>query len=578
MILYFMALGIGAIIITGVFSFITARKALMERTYDQLTSIRLSRKIQVERFFADRLQETAYFASLKDVREQAEKIFAGHFNETNLLMTNNTGSLLTSGYFSGFLIIDKSGRVLYENNSDSSINSIGTNAYNQIVDTNQQAPYIVDYSPNADSTGSILLSVYKIYIPVKADIYLALIVRTGRMDDFMLEVNPANGLGYSGETYMVGPDYLMRSQSRFISNSIMSVMAKTIPVINALNKADGIDLVKDYRGVKVLSSYGPVNIPGLNWAILAEIDYNEATASVFAIRNNILMLTVFMGLAFFIITYVISRKITKPIIRLKNAAVDLGEGRQYKMVGVESQDEIGELTEAFNMMAVRLHEKDEVLKMERLSRLKSAIDGQDQERQRLSRELHDGIGQSMIAIRLRLGALENVVNDKLKPNLETVISLTDNLIDEVRAISNALMPPALAEFGLNSAIHNLCNNLFETNGIKTSFEGDMHWQMPGAKARLYIFRIFQEVLNNAARHSEATSLQITSLLNDNTLIFSITDNGIGFDQQSPCSSKGHGLNNIRERANLLKGQASITSAPGAGTTIVIEVPIKKTTP
>ncbi|HPG34208.1 MAG TPA: histidine kinase, partial [Lentimicrobium sp.] len=420
-----------------------------------------------------------------------------------------------------------------------------------------------------------LLSAAPIYNDNRIAGYLVLILKPGKINDFMLEVNPANGLGNTGETYLVGPDFLMRSQSRFIEKSIMKTYVKTRPVTEALNNRAGTAQVTDYRGLKVLSSYGLVKTAGLNWVILAEIDYEEATASIYGIRNNIMLLTVFTGIAFFILTYAISRKITKPLIRLKDAAIELGEGRLDTLVGIESNDEIGELTEAFNSMAVSLREKDEALKAERINRLKSAIDGQDMERQRLSRELHDGIGQNLIAIRLRLGALENDIPDKLNQKIQSVITLTDSLIDEVRAISNALMPPALAEFGLTTAIRNLCSNLTETTGITTEFTGEIPGQKLGRKARLYIFRIFQETFNNVAKHSEATHLKIETKTDAHIFIITITDNGKGFNVESPCASGGHGLGNMVERANLLKGQATIQSSPGSGTLIRIEIPLNK---
>jgi signal transduction histidine kinase len=578
MILYFLALGIGSIAVTGSFSFFSARKALLERTYDQLTSMRKARQYMVERFFTDRLLETTIYASTDEVIKLA-KNHASKKNGNIIDITDVKKSLFpASGYYSGFMIFDTSGKVFFIDQYKTSAVFPESKIIIRPGLKSDKEPFMIDYDTAGTYSANYLLSVCPVTISGDIIAFLAMMIKPGQLDNFMLEVDPGNGLGYSGETYLAGSDYLMRSQSRFIRNSVMKTHVMTTPVSRALKNEQGVTQAYDYRGIAVLSSYGRIKTEGLNWAIVAELDYEEATSSIYSIRNNILLLTVFTAMLFFIITYIISSRITKPIKKLKKAAVELGEGRLSSLVGIESNDEIGELAEAFNSMAVILYEKDEALKAERISRLKSAIDGQDQERQRLSRELHDGIGQSMIAIRLRLAAIENGLPEKLKQNFLSVISLTDSLIDEVRAISNALMPPSLAEFGLMPAIRNLCNNLTETNGIKTVLEGEIPAQLLGRKARLYIFRILQESLNNAAKHAEATLITISAKMENQLLSISITDNGKGFDLQSSCVLKGHGLNNIRERASLLKGEASILSSQDEGTSIIIKIPINKTTP
>lgn len=532
----------------------------------------------VERFFTDRLLETDIYASTDEIVRLAKKQISKK-NDGNIGLPEVKKSLVpVTGYYSGYMILDTSGKVIFIEQHETSEVFSDSEILIQPGLKSSNESFMIDYGAGGPYPANHLLSVCPVKVNGNVIAYLAMMIKPGQLDNFMLEVDPGNGLGYSGETYLAGSDYLMRSQSRFIHNSVMKTHVMTTPVSRALKNEQGVMQAYDYRGIVVLSSFGRIKTEGLNWAIVAELDYEEATASIYSIRNNILLLTVFTALLFFIITYIISSRITKPIKKLKKAAVELGEGRLSSLVGIESDDEIGELAEAFNSMAVILHEKDEALKAERISRLKSAIDGQDQERQRLSRELHDGIGQSMIAIRLRLAAIETGLPEKLKQNYQSVISLTDSLIDEVRAISNALMPPALAEFGLMPAIRNLCYNLTETNGIKTVLDGEIPAQVLGRKARLYIFRILQESLNNAAKHAEATEITISAKAENHLLSISITDNGKGFDQQSSCVLKGHGLNNIRERASLLKGEASILSIQGEGTTVKIEIPINKTTP
>ncbi|MDY0103038.1 MAG: HAMP domain-containing protein [Lentimicrobium sp.] len=570
MVLYFLLLGIGSIVITGFFSFSTARSALLDRTYDQLTSLRLSRQMQIETFFNDRLHETAHYACYPSVKTLVADAESG-----SKPLIDAESSYFASGYFSGILIFDTTGKIIYRSLSGNESLALSYDSINVFLRRDYEEAFIMDYQTFGRRAEPQLLSICAIKNKNTTIAYLGLIIEPQIINDYMFGVDASNGLGYSGETYLVGPDYLMRSPSRFIPQSVMHTKVITAPVIEALEGKQGIAQIIDYRQTEVLSSYGSIHVNGLNWVMLAEIDYNEAMSSIYAIRNNIMLLTVLIGVAFFIISFVISRRITKPIIRLKDAAIEFGEGRLTHVLDNESNDEIGELTEAFNRMAINLREKDEALKQERINRLKSAIDGQDQERQRLSRELHDGIGQSLIAVRLKLGAMENSVSDKMRPSVVSVIALSDNLIDEVRAISNALMPPALVEFGLSAAIRHLCNDLSEIHGITTDFRGEIPNDILGRKARLYLFRIFQEALNNISKHSGATEVNIVSEVKEGSLCILIADNGKGLGPETTCSPKGHGLNNIRERAGLLKGSAEIVSIPGKGTSITIEIPVNK---
>lgn len=550
MILYFLALGTGCIIITGFFSFLTARKALLARTYDQLTSVRLTRQASVESFFAERLQETAYFA------ESNEKVM----------------DHLPSANYSGYLLCDQKGKVLWTNMADECF-SIPRKVISKEISARGPMPRILDYNESTDSCRQLGIIAPKILANGDTGI-LVMILKPGLIDGMMLEVNPDHGLGHSGETYLVGHDHLMRSRSRFIEGSLMQTRVDTDPVKLAFEGTNGILQTHDYRGVEVLSSFGEINLPGLQWVMLAELDYKEATASVYGLRNNIILLSLFTAVALFILTYTISKRITRPLKLLKDAVAELGEGRLPNAIAVESDDETGELTEAFNSMTVRLREKEEALRAERINSTRSAIDGQDKERQRLSRELHDGIGQNIIGIRLRLTALESSVPEHLKEDFHTVIGITDSLTDEVRATSTALMPPTLAEFGLMPAVRGICANITDTCGIRVNVEGEVPAGLFGRKPVLYIFRIIQEALHNAVRHSGADKIDVGLQFSNELLHLSVADNGRGFDI-SACQGSGHGLINMGERVNLLRGTMEVITLPGKGTRINVDIPVNK---
>jgi signal transduction histidine kinase len=569
MVLYFLTLGIGAIILTGYFSFYSAHRALLSRTFEQLTSLRLANQARVESFFNDRLLETEKIASSPDLKELTSMIRSNRKNISLHKLFNVTNT----GYYGEVFITDSSGLILTGSQVDSSLLTV--NGLNNIRSGKDKKPsFILDYC-SGDSTNSYkLFAISRIQKDDAFSEYLALEISSTHINNLLQMQGINGGFGHSGETYMVGSDGLMRSQSRFIRSSIMTISIKS-DAINSTIGGTGEAIITDYRGIKVLSSFGKVSIEGLDWTIISEIDYQEAIAPVNAIRNSIMLLTVIAAVIFFIITYLISLKITAPLIRLKNAAVELGEGNYTGQLTDVSNDEIGELTEAFNKMTVKLLEKDAALKIEKYNRLRSTIDGQDLERQRLSRELHDGIGQNLIAIRLKLGAIEDNLSAQENEKIKSVIVMADNLIDEVRAISNALMPPALHEFGLNSVVRQLCNTLNESKGIAIDFQGEISGTNLSRKSRLYIFRVIQEIINNVAKHSEADKFTIYAETKDETLTINISDNGKGFNAGSPCSSSGHGLSNIKERIDLIKGSLTLNSSEGNGTQFKITIPVNK---
>ena len=224
----------------------------------------------------------------------------------------------------------------------------------------------------------------------------------------------------------------------------------------AFSGHEGTWLLKDYRGVEVLGSFSRLSPACPGWAIIAEIDMDEAMVPIITIRNNILFITVFIAVVVFLATWLLSRKITNPVIKLKKAALELGTGKLGTKVDVLTNDEIGDLAASFNLMSDQLNEKDLELQKERNRRMRAAFDGQDTERQRLSRELHDGLGQSLIAQKLRLEALSPGEAGKSAELLDELKSCSDQLVDEVRRISNALMPAQLNQFGLVPALKQHC--------------------------------------------------------------------------------------------------------------------------
>ena len=402
---------------------------------------------------------------------------------------------------------------------------------------------------------------------------LVLEISLDAIDTIMLNNNPLSGLGFSGETYLVGSDYRMRSTSRFQPGSILKTLVKTLPATEAIAGKKGNTIVNDYRNIPVLSSYGDITVPGLNWAILAEIDVQEAMIPIYETLTRIMLLSILILVFFFACVFVISRHITRPLIRLKDATINLGEGRFDIELPVTTGDEIGLLTESFNIMTRQIKEKTNELQEERFGRMRSVIDGEEMERQRLSRELHDGIGQSLIAIKLRLENLLYQDGKEIRNSIQELKKYFDQIIDEVRRISNNLMPSVLEVFSIPIAFRNLFSETEEHGGPRIHFEAKGNFDDLDKKIKTYIYRLTQEALNNIVKHAEAREVWVNLTRSMDHLILVIRDDGKGFSPEIAGKEGGNGIHNMRERASLLQGQIEIRSAPSKGTTITLNVPI-----
>lgn len=586
LVVYFVILGISGLIAVAVFSFYTTREALLNRTFDQLTSVRVNKKMQIESFFRDRVRDTRLLAKTEEskiIATQLSKSYQhnseGSYLEKSLIqyMQNYLG---IAGYFTSIFIVDSSGSLvrfnLKGNKKSGKIGPLESSKIQPLADSDgfpgtKVKIYDIRFQPITNDP--------VIYISTPIDqpagnSTLVMEMSLTEINRIMLENNPKDGLGNSGESYLVGPDSLMRSQSRFQENSILRTTVNTAGVRKAFSGNSGISVLDDYRNISVLSSFGPLNVPELNWVILAEIDTAEAMSPIRNLLADFLLIGLIVAILIFIFAYVLSRRITSPIIQLKNAAGNIADGNLDITLPITSNDEIGELTAAFNQMTDQLQQQQELLSEEKKKRLRSIIDGQEKERQRLSRDLHDGLGQSLIAIKLQLENYCESASSGDNEKMEKIKDYFEQTIEDIRRMSNDLAPSVLDEFGLTTALKNLCRNFSQPAGIPVQFKtSGTSMQMPN-KAKIYIYRICQEALTNAVKHARASRIEVKLEFENQTVKLEIKDNGKGFDAESSDHISGNGLNNLQERAQILNGFIQIISAPGTGTRIRFECKIK----
>lgn len=217
---------------------------------------------------------------------------------------------------------------------------------------------------------------------------------------------------------------------------------------------------------------------------------------------------------------------------------------------------------------------EQELQQERKRQVKSVIDGQEKERQRLSRELHDGLGQNLVAIKLKLESISAEQAGSLDGTLNQVKHMFSHTIDEIRRISNNLMPAALKEFSLAVVLRNLCTEIESNSGISIGLTIGVLPESLDQVLKTYIYRIVQEALTNTVKHSGANKVLISIFSDFSNLHLQIEDNGVGFNT-SKQSDSGNGLYNMKERTMLLGGKINIISSKGKGVKIVAEFPLNQ---
>lgn len=197
---------------------------------------------------------------------------------------------------------------------------------------------------------------------------------------------------------------------------------------------------------------------------------------------------------------------------------------------------------------------------------------QEDERRRLARELHDGVGQTMTALTLTLDAVaDSGLPEEAEDRLASARRLADDALAETRDLANRLRPARLEQVGLAAAIRELAGRAGLPVQVDIASEtAEAGLLDPTASAEAY--RIVQEALGNAARHSGASAVQVGLATSPGLLRVIVADNGRGFDP-AVGRQAGLGLIGMRERAVLLGGDLRIDSAPGSGTRVVLEVPL-----
>lgn len=259
----------------------------------------------------------------------------------------------------------------------------------------------------------------------------------------------------------------------------------------------------------------------------------------------------------------LARWFLRPLDRLRFALDSLSSPDVSARVVTGRPGDVAQLGQAYNAMLDRLDE-------ERKNTSRQALWAQEEERRRVSSDLHDEVGQALTGLLLRLSALVEVAPTSMRHELEDVRESVRSTLHGVRSISARLRPGVLLDLGLLAALRGLAHDVEDDSGLR------VHLVLPSrcevsSETELVIYRVAQEALTNVMRHAGATSAEVTLSVDGHRLVLVVTDDGVG--RFGPA---GTGLQGMRERARLVRGLLEVAPVADKGTTVTLTVPVENT--
>lgn len=283
-----------------------------------------------------------------------------------------------------------------------------------------------------------------------------------------------------------------------------------------------------------------------------------------------------------LISFFISSQVTRPLYKLLDGVKKLDNGETVAAIRIDSSDEFGKLARAFNVMSQSLQKRQSALKeSEQTLRFLSnrLFMAQEKERKRISIELHDEMGQSLVLLKHRVRGLKQHLGDKrggLEKACDETIEHIDATIENTRRLSKDLSPAILEDLGLAAALRWMTDNFHRQHQIPVTLEMDAIDHLFPDAAQTNIYRIFQEILNNIGKHADPSHVFISAKVEGGKVCFAAEDNGRGFDIQKAKdiapAERGMGLAAMHERSRMLQATLHISSIIDKGTRIELVIP------
>ncbi|GAA4515922.1 HAMP domain-containing sensor histidine kinase [Nonomuraea ferruginea] len=288
---------------------------------------------------------------------------------------------------------------------------------------------------------------------------------------------------------------------------------------------------------------------------------SPATVSAPVLLTEIPVLTI--GLALMLsANAVLLRRSLAPLVALTALMQRVDLLRSRDRLAESGNGDLTDVVATFNAMLDRLE-------AERSTAAAHALAAQEGERQRIARELHDEIGQSLTVVLLGLKRAVDLAPEELREELHNIQETVRGSLDEVRQVARRLRPGMLEDLGLIASLNALAADFGEMSDAHVTRRLESHLPELGEEAELVVYRIAQEGLTNVARHARATKVELSLCRQPDGVVLKIADNGRG----GPMT-EGTGVRGMRERALLIGARLTITSPPGGGTTVRLAIPVR----
>jgi two-component system, NarL family, sensor kinase len=233
----------------------------------------------------------------------------------------------------------------------------------------------------------------------------------------------------------------------------------------------------------------------------------------------------------------------------------------------------------FNYRSKQKLQLQQIIKLEtqqQLTATEAVLKGEEQERTRLAKDLHDGLGGMLSGIKYSFNTMKGnmIMTANNAQAFERSMDMLDSSIKEMRRVAHNMMPEALVKFGLDTALKDFCNEIQQSGALYISYQSiGLQNMVIDQTISITIYRIVQELLNNTMKHAVAKNAIVQITKSDNQLSVTVEDDGKGFDTTIINNSTGMGWSNITNRVEFLKGKLDIDSQTGKGTSIHIEINI-----